>query len=90
MIRRRAAVTGSLAALFAPAIIRTPGLLMPVKAFQFDGPVTATEILQRQETAYSGYGRLVDNDLLEAMKELNELTRKMLAPPARPWLTLSV
>lgn len=62
MIRRRAAIIGSLAALFAPAVIRTPGLPMPVKAFQFDGPVTATEILQRQQMALSSF--VVKNNAL--------------------------
>ena len=34
-LSRRAFVGGGLVALMAPAIIRTPGLLMPIKPFSF-------------------------------------------------------
>jgi hypothetical protein len=41
MLRRRGFL-GGLAALAAPAIIRTPGLLMPVRALVLAGPLPMT------------------------------------------------
>jgi len=38
MLARRGFIAGLAAALCAPAVIRTPGLLMPVKPLVFDPP----------------------------------------------------
>jgi hypothetical protein len=52
MLSRRTMFAGLAATIAAPAIIRTPGLLMPIKAYPAElygiGPaMTATEVLQR-------------------------------------------
>ena len=57
MITRRGLVTGLLALVAAPAIIRTPGLLMPVR------PVPRMMTLAE-------YNRLLDNAIEPYIKEL--------------------
>ena len=49
-LNRRQAVIGGLATLFAPAIIRTPGLLMPVKPH--------TDLIHISEISYTLDGKL--------------------------------
>lgn len=47
MITRRTMFAGMAAAIAAPAIIRTPGLIMPIKPV-WSGPVTAAEVMMRR------------------------------------------
>jgi hypothetical protein len=48
VIQRRGFLTGITALLAAPAIIRTPGLLMPVRVWERQPRLTATDILGMQ------------------------------------------
>lgn len=81
-MNRRGLLTGLLATLAAPAIIRTPGLLMSVRAFRFS--VDDSLMLE-----YSGfepiYGRSPAMGAMDSYREFNAITRLVLRarPPNR-------
>lgn len=67
MTNRRAFLLGIGAALAAPAVIRTAGLLMPVKPVVVAPvPMTATEVLLRQAKMQE----LLDAHVMVAMREM--------------------
>jgi hypothetical protein len=65
MIARRGFLGGLLAALAAPAIIRTPGLLMPVKALP-------------ESVQYTGFYSSLPTGMVT--RELIEITRRAVVP----------
>ncbi len=79
-IRRRTLLTG-LVALAAPAIIRTPGLLMPVRRVNLDGysdryPDYMVDVIGMDFYAADPDGLI---DLIQGMKDWNEVALQVQA-----------
>lgn len=75
MIQRRGFLAGFGALLFAPAIIRTPGLLMPVKTVALGHYLTLSEIVTEALRSSEAFRDVIakNNALLVRLSERYEM-----------------